>query len=32
MKDTKNIRVHIADDHQVLIDGIEAVLKMANQK
>ena len=28
MKDTKNIRVHIADDHQVLIDGIEAVLKI----
>jgi two-component system invasion response regulator UvrY len=28
MKETKNIRVHIADDHQVLIDGIEAVLKI----
>jgi DNA-binding NarL/FixJ family response regulator len=24
---TKKIKVHIADDHQVLIDGIEAVLK-----
>lgn len=27
MKKTKKINVHIADDHQVLIDGIEAVLK-----
>lgn len=27
MKDNNKIKVHIADDHQILIDGIEAVLK-----
>jgi len=27
MKDHKKIKVHIADDHQILIDGIVAVLK-----